>query len=95
MQKLLAEAHRVLPESGMVFSFPPCGVCVVFRKRKAEQTGKTDFYTRAIVRAYAQTAHGARKTTRFARSFCDGIASIFMLTKTRIMATSNDEFFVK
>jgi len=44
VQKLLAEAHRVLSESGMVFSFPPHGVCVVFRKRKAEQTGKTDFY---------------------------------------------------
>jgi len=44
VQKLLAEAHRVLSESGMVFPFPPRGVCVVFRKRKAEQTGKTDFY---------------------------------------------------
>ena len=37
-------ANRGLPETCIAFFFPLRGVCVVFRKRKAEQTGKTDFY---------------------------------------------------
>ena len=35
---MCAFAHRVLSETGIAFSFPLRGVCVVFRRRKAEQT---------------------------------------------------------
>ena len=81
VQKLSAEAHRVLPETCIAFSFPLRGVCVVFRRRKAEQTVFINFNTPCDI-SFIRTNRTwlIAKTARCARSFCDGTAPIFIVT---------------
>ena len=80
VQKLSAEAHRVLSETCIAFFFPLRGVCVVFRRRKAEQTVLSNFYTPCdSLRIRANRTWLIAKTARCARSFCDGIAPILLV----------------
>ena len=70
MQKVSAEANRLLPETCGAFFFPLRGVCVVFRGRKAEQTFFSDFNTPCdSSRIRANRTWLIAKTARCARSF--------------------------
>ena len=69
----VSKADRLLPETCGAFFFPLRGVCVVFRKRKTEQTFFSDFNT-PCDSSFIRTNRTwlIAKTARFARLFAMG-----------------------